>query len=140
MSEDRSEYLGYGKKSHNEDNKEQRHVIKETKTSFTLRVPAFTKNGALFIGWSNLTLNKVNEEGIAEAKANFSQRDLIDLNRQKITDVRNNLARTYKLKALIAKVKAGKGTPAEVAKVFAALAKSNPELVKAAEKLLVETK
>ena len=136
MSKDRTAYLGYGQKSHNEDNKEQRHVVKEDKTSFTLKVPAFTDRGATFIGWANVKLIKVNKEGLEAFRPKFSLANLKDLNRQIITDIRNNLARLFELKALKAKVIAGKATPAETAKVFAAEAKSNPALAKEAEALL----
>lgn len=146
MSEDRTAYLGYGKKAMNEVKKPQRHVVKETPTEFTLKVPAFThedrvvdgktKSIEVFIGWATTTLFKVNKEGLEALKAALTLEKVKDLNRQEITDVRNNLAREYKLKALEAKVMAGTATPTEVSKVFAAKAKSNPELAKQAALLL----
>lgn len=140
MTNNRTEYLGYGKTSHNEDKKAQRHVVGENKTQFTLKVPAFTDKGKTFVGWTQIVLNKVNEAGLTAAKVSFKLSDLIDLNRQRITDARNNLARSYEIKALIAKVKAGKGTPAEIARVFSTLAKTNPQLAKAAESMLKNLK
>ena len=136
MSKDRSMYLGYGKDSHNKDKKEQRHVVSETKTHFTLKVPAFTDKGKTFIGWAKVTMRKATEANLPAIKASLTLRDVIDLYRQKITDIRNNLARSFELKALKAKVIAGKATPAEIAKVFAAEAKTNPELAKQAEAML----
>ena len=136
MSKDRAQYLGYGKDSHNKDKKPQRHVVSETKTHFTLRVPAFTDKGKTFIGWANLKMFKVNDDTLPTIKAGLTLKDVIDLYRQRITDIRNNLARSFELKALKAKVIAGKATPAEIAKVFAAEAKTNPELAKQAEALL----
>ena len=136
MSKDRSQYLGYGKESHNKDKKEQRHVVSETKTHFTLKVPAFTDKGKTFIGWAKITMFKVNEANLEAIKKALTLGNVVDLYRQKITDIRNNLARTFELKALLAKVIAGKATPAETAKVFAAQAKTNPELAKQGEALL----
>ena len=138
MEKDTSIYLGYGKKSHNEDNKEQRHVVKEDKTTFTLKVPAFTDRGKTFIGWAQIRLVKVNKEGLNALRPALTLGNVKDLNRQIITDVRNNLARSFELKALLAKVVAGKATPAEIAKVFSAQAKVDPKMAKEAEAILIK--
>jgi hypothetical protein len=138
MSNSNSHTLGYTKESVNKDGKAQRHVVKETPTQFTLKIPAFTDKGKTLVGFTNRKLFKVNEEGFEAFKATVTQDNLKDLNRQIITDARNNLARSFELKAIIAKVKANKATPAEIAKVFSALAKSNPEMAKEAQKLVAK--
>jgi hypothetical protein len=85
--------MNYGNKSHNSKGKAQVHVVKVSETVFTAKVPSHTKNGEVFVGWGEITLKTVNPAGLKAAKAGLTLSDLIDLNRQKVTDVMNDLRR-----------------------------------------------
>ena len=104
--------------------KETKKVVKETKTSVIYEIPSYS-DGKL-VGWGQCEVFKENPEGLKEAKATLTEKDVVDLNRQRITDVKNNVRRFAEVDAILAKVKAGKATPAELVKVLNKLVKSNP--------------
>jgi len=71
--------------------KEKAVKVSETKSTELLKVPAYSE-GKL-TGWAQVTVFKLSEAGIAAAKTQLTQSDVADLNRQKITDAKNNLRR-----------------------------------------------
>ena len=71
--------------------KEKAKIIKETKALVVVETPAYS-DGKL-VGWAKATTFRVNEAGLAEAKRTLTLSQLADLNRQIITDVKNNLRR-----------------------------------------------
>jgi hypothetical protein len=125
MADKSKELMGLTKDSFNKDNKAQNHVVSEKGVKFTVKVASFTDRGKTFVGWGQLDLFKVNEAGLKAAKDSLTEADLIDLNRQKITDVRNTVARLGDIQKAVAKVKAGTATSDEFKQVMAAGLKGN---------------
>jgi hypothetical protein len=119
MADKSKELMSLTKSEKDEAGKNQNHVIKETPTHFTVKVAAFTDKGKTFVGWSQVVVVKVNEAGLKAAREALTLSDIIDLNRQKITDVRNNIARLGDIQKAVAKVREGKATPEEFKAVMA---------------------
>jgi len=71
--------------------KEKAIKISETKTTELWRVPAYSDQK--LVGWTKVTAFKPNEEGLTAAKQSLTLSDVADLNRQKVTDAKNNLRR-----------------------------------------------
>jgi len=71
--------------------KEKAKVVKETKSTQILSVPAYSDNN--LVGWTQVTTFRETEEGLAAAKAALTLADLININRQRVTDAKNNLRR-----------------------------------------------
>ena len=71
--------------------KEKAIKVSETKSTELLKVPAYS-DGKL-VGWAQVTVFKLSDAGLAAAKAKLTQSDVADLNRQKVTDAKNNLRR-----------------------------------------------
>jgi len=71
--------------------KEKAIKISETKSTELLKVPAYS-DGKL-VGWAQVTVFKLSDAGLAAAKAKLTLSDVADLNRQKVTDAKNNLRR-----------------------------------------------
>lgn len=71
--------------------KEKARVVKQTKSHVMLEVPAYS-DGKL-VGWAKVTTFQANEVGLAAAKESLTLAQLGDLNRQQVTDAKNNLRR-----------------------------------------------
>ena len=71
--------------------KEKAVRISETKSTVLLRVPAYS-DGKL-VGWTEVDTFKHSDAGLAKAKATLTLANVDDLNRQKVTDAKNNLRR-----------------------------------------------
>ena len=71
--------------------KEKAVKVSETKSTELLRVPAYSDQK--LVGWAQVTVFKLSEAGLKAAKDSLTQSDVADLNRQKITDAKNNLRR-----------------------------------------------
>jgi len=71
--------------------KEKAVKVKETKTHIVLKVPAYSDNK--LTGYVQVDTFQENEAGLAAAKQSLTLADVIDLNRQKVTDAKNNLRR-----------------------------------------------
>jgi len=71
--------------------KEKAVKVSETKSTELLKVPAYSDSK--LVGWTQVTVFKQNEAGLAAAKASLTQSNIADLNRQQITDAKNNLRR-----------------------------------------------
>jgi len=97
--------------------KEKAIKVSETKSTELLKVPAYS-DGKL-VGWAQVTVFKLSDAGLAAAKAKLTQSDVADLNRQKVTDAKNNLRR---------------GTSAIAA--LRALTKTNPKVEQLVEVIL----
>lgn len=96
--------------------KEQPKLIKESKTHRTFDVPAYSDN--VLTGWGQVTLFQENKEGLEAAKRALTLDNLKDLNRQKTTDVKNDVRRGRSLWTALKKA-----------------AQSNPDLAKEVELL-----
>jgi hypothetical protein len=79
--------------------KEKIKIVKQTKTEVTMSIPAYS-DGKL-VGYTQVTVFKEDEHGLAALKAVLSLSNLKDLNRQKITDAKNNLRRGTSLMAAL---------------------------------------
>ena len=71
--------------------KEKAVKISETKSTELLKVPAYSNSE--LVGWTQVNTFKLNEAGLAAAKASLTLANVADLNRQQITDAKNNLRR-----------------------------------------------
>ena len=71
--------------------KEKAIKVSETKSTELLKVPAYSDSK--LVGWAQVTVFKLSDAGLAAAKAKLTQSDVADLNRQKVTDAKNNLRR-----------------------------------------------
>lgn len=71
--------------------KEKAKVVKETKSTQILSVPAYSDNN--LVGWTQVTTFKETEDGLNKAKQDLTLQDVINVNRQRITDAKNNLRR-----------------------------------------------
>ncbi len=71
--------------------KEKARIVKQTKTNVMYEVPAYS-DGKL-VGWAKVSVFQPNQAGLEAAKASLTPADVLDLNRQKFTDAKNNLRR-----------------------------------------------
>jgi len=71
--------------------KEKAKVVKQTKTHVFLEVPAYSDDK--LVGWAKATIFQLNAEGLKAAKASLTLSNVNDINRQELTDVKNNLRR-----------------------------------------------
>lgn len=71
--------------------KEQLKEVRRTKTTRTLSVPAYSDNR--LVGWGECLVFLTNEAGIKAARADLTKANVIDLNRQIITDCKNDVRR-----------------------------------------------
>lgn len=71
--------------------KEKARVVKDGKSTQVLSVPAYADSK--LVGRANVTVFKENNEGLAAAKQSLTLSDLVNINRQRVTDVKNNLRR-----------------------------------------------
>ena len=79
--------------------KEKAIKVSETKSHELLRVPAYSNNA--LVGWTQVNVFKVNEAGLKAAKEALTLSHLNDLNRQIITDAKNNLRRGTSIMAAL---------------------------------------
>lgn len=91
MSKTYTMFMNLSKSRTNKAGKTINHVVSETKAQFIAGVPSYTASGSRFVAQGNVNLFKVTKEGLAELKAKATLSDVIDLNRQRITDVKNDL-------------------------------------------------
>ena len=88
--------------------KEKAVKISETKSTELWKVPAYSDSK--LVGYTQVNVFKRNDTGLAEAKRTLTLGQLDDLNRQKVTDAKNNLRRgTSVMAALKALVKVNPG-------------------------------
>jgi len=93
--------------------KEKAVETSRTKSTITLSVPAYS-DGKL-VGHASVVVFQENEVGLAEAKKSLSLVDLANVNRQRVTDAKNNLRRgTSAIAALRAVAKANPAVEAAV--------------------------
>ena len=114
--------------------KEKVKVVKDGKSTRVLSVPAYTDSK--LVGWAQVTVFKEDEAGLTAAKASLTLSDVVDLNRQKVTDAKNNLRRgTSVMAALKGLVKANPAV-AKIVELLAAQAASgtfDPKALEAIE-------
>ncbi len=67
--------------------KETAKLLKETKTHRTLSVPAYSDKK--LVGWGECTVFQTTPAGIDAARKALTKANVVDLNRQLITDVKN---------------------------------------------------
>ena len=85
--------------------KEKAKIVKRGKGILIVEVPAYS--GDNLVGKANVTIFEETEENLAHVKSVLTLNDVKDLNRQKITDGKNNLRRgTSVMAALKALTKA----------------------------------
>lgn len=107
--------------------KEKAKVIRKGKGFEVLSVPAYTgtkKSGTLTLqGHSQVTVPTEDENGLAFVRKNLTAADVIDIRRQRITDVKNGIRPAGEI-TLSTKIKRA--------------VKSKPELQARLEKILAE--
>lgn len=71
--------------------KEKAVILKQTKSTKLLRVPAYSDDK--LVGYGEVTVFKANDAGLEAARLSLTLSDLENLNRQRVTDVKNNVRR-----------------------------------------------
>ena len=88
------------------------------------------------MGWSEVTVFQETEEGLQFARETINLTDVKDLNRQRITDTKNNLRREGDTLEIEKKVIEGKATPEETMRLAKKLFKQDSEMQKQLSALL----
>ena len=114
--------------------KEKAVKVKEGKSTVTLKVPAYTDSK--LVGYANVTIFKEDDAGLAAAKASLTLSDVVDLNRQKVTDAKNNLRRGTSVMATLKQLTKSNPAVAKIVELLAAQAASgtfDPKALEAIE-------
>ena len=102
--------------------KEKVKVVKDGKSTRVLSVPAYTDSK--LVGWVQVTVFKEDEAGLAAAKASLTLSDVVDLNRQKVTDAKNNLRRGTSVMATLRQLTKTNPAVAKIVELLASQAAS----------------
>ena len=102
--------------------KEKVKVVKDGKSTRVLSVPAYTDSK--LVGWAQVTVFKEDEAGLTAAKASLTLSDVVDLNRQKVTDAKNNLRRGTSVMATLKQLTKSNPAVAKIVELLASQAAS----------------
>ena len=114
--------------------KEKVKVVKDGKSTRVLSVPAYTDSK--LVGWAQVTVFKEDEAGLAAAKASLTLSDVVDLNRQKVTDAKNNLRRGTSVMAALKQLTKTNPAVAKIVELLASQAASgtfDPKMIESIE-------
>ena len=114
--------------------KEKVKVVKDGKSTRVLSVPAYTDSK--LVGWAQVTVFKEDEAGLAAAKASLTLSDVVDLNRQKVTDAKNNLRRGTSVMATLKQLTKTNPAVAKIVELLASQAASgtfDPKMIESIE-------
>jgi len=108
--------------------KEKATKVKETKSTEIWSVPAYSNNK--LVGHTKVTVFKETEDNLAAVRAALTLGDVIDINRQRFTDAKNNLRRGVSIMATLRQL--AKADP-NIAKVSTLLIKRAQGIALSAE-------
>ena len=114
--------------------KEKVKVVKDGKSTRVLSVPAYTDSK--LVGWAQVTVFKEDESGLTAAKASLTLSDVVDLNRQKVTDAKNNLRRGTSVMATLKQLTKTNPAVAKIVELLASQAASgtfDPKMIESIE-------